>query len=614
MKLAIERISGEPSDDAISEAFSKRINLDDGDIITVASCVQIHGVGDLSVFGQDVFEIFCKRLEEMNEGVLDALRIARDAVGEYLNNRDFELNWATVVFYSDAVYFARSDKKIKIFVYSKEGSGEITFDDGSGLVKPGQVYALFTEKFQSHFNQSSFEAQQLDFEGTLDGIATEISSQDKQGELGAVFVLSNDDEKKWEDEASQADALVEAKESEEVEEQTAEPLVQPQQMPEKQEIPATSKKTVNLNLGGFFKQILREITKLRQGEMGAMSRLRKRVVLAALVILILLAGSVAFAFYSNSSKANNALFSEHLSDATSKYNEAISLMDLNRSKARDLLIAANSDIDQALSIDKKNSEANKLKTDISSKLKETEAAGAIKFETLADLDSGAVGISTDGKNLILASRSKLYQMPSGSNKLSEITSLDNAVAVSYWSKGEFILLDDKVVKVDLQTNKVQSVASGISGQDLDIFFGNVYVLGKDQITKLIAIENGYSPSDYLSSKVNFGTSAHMSIDKSIWVTFGNKILKFTRGQAENFQVSGIVANSYNFGPIFTNADSDNLYVVDSLNSALLVIDKNGVFKKSYQAAEFAKAVDILVDESAAKMYVAVGNKVLTAPL
>ena len=106
----------------------------------------------------------------------------------------------------------------------------------------------------------------------------------------------------------------------------------------------------------------------------------------------------------------------------------------------------------------------------------------------------------------------------------------------------------------------------------------------------------------------------MAIDGNVWVTSGGNIFKFLRGEKQNFEISGLTGNSSVFGEIYTNGGLDNLYVVDKANSALLVISKDGVYKKAYQASEFSQAKGICVNADESKVFIAVGNKVLETSL
>jgi len=69
-----------------------------------------------------------------------------------------------------------------------------------------------------------------------------------------------------------------------------------------------------------------------------------------------------------------------------------------------------------------------------------------------------------------------------------------------------------------------------------------------------------------------------------------------------------------FGVIYTSSQLDNLYVIDSVNSALLVIGKDGIYKRVYQSGEFARTADIVVNPGEKTMYLVSANKILMGKL
>ena len=129
------------------------------------------------------------------------------------------------------------------------------------------------------------------------------------------------------------------------------------------------------------------------------------------------------------------------------------------------------------------------------------------------------------------------------------------------------------------------------------------------------IEGGYAtPANYLASGGSFTSDSRFAIDSLIWVTNGKKIAKYNKGNSEGFDISGIPGEIGELGPIYTSSAIDNLYVIDKLNSAILVIDKDGNYKKALQAPEFSKATDIAVPDTEDKVLISVDSKVLSASL
>jgi len=164
-------------------------------------------------------------------------------------------------------------------------------------------------------------------------------------------------------------------------------------------------------------------------------------------------------------------------------------------------------------------------------------------------------------------------------------------------------------------SKTETIIEGQTGRDIAVFIGNIYLLTPDQVVKFSPIEGGYADGvDYLNEKANFTDSSRMAIDGNVWLTSGQKILKFLRGENKNFEISGLTAPVGEFGIVYTSSSLDNLYVVDSKNSALLVVGKDGVYKKAYQSAEFGRASDVVINNDEDTMYIADGPRILEAKL
>src|SRR3989344_2584134 len=204
---------------------------------------------DAQILLKDIFELSTKKLEDAQGQILQSLESARDACREHILERQTsepkasedlqkpQVSFVLLFFYKEACYIARHDQNIKIFVFEPPKSLELTFENGSGPINPGQIYLLATEKFLSIFDSSVFskETKELDIEEIIDGLATEISARQDQEEIGAAFVLVKDEEAP---ETEKAESL-EAKEL--VEDITqGEPVVEtqkPQEMAPKRKLP-----------------------------------------------------------------------------------------------------------------------------------------------------------------------------------------------------------------------------------------------------------------------------------------------------------------------------------------------------------------------------------------
>ncbi|MBI3283035.1 hypothetical protein HYZ70_03065 [Candidatus Curtissbacteria bacterium] len=359
-------------------------------------------------------------------------------------------------------------------------------------------------------------------------------------------------------------------------------------------------------LAAFFA----ELSKIRRGDIGA---LRKQIVLVAIVVVLVLLVSVGFAVYEKGESDKMAKFNQHLEVASAKYSEAVAILEQNRRRAREILVEAESEIKLAREI-REDERSRKLAEDIAAKLKETEISSDAAFNEVASLGDSLKSLGISGNTLFAISGDKLYGVNMATGDVLEESSGGGVFAGAIFGRAAFVIADGKIRRVDIGEGKSIDVGVREGGLDIGIFAGNVYVLSQNSIRKFVPIESGYSQGiEYLSSPQSFSSRSHFSIDGAIWVTEGSNIAKFLRGEKQDFAISGLTGAG-EFSLIYTTASLDNLYVVDFVNSALLVIGKDGLYKKVLQSSEFSRASDLAVDEAEEKLYITSGARILAASL
>src|SRR3989338_8380121 len=94
----------------------------------------------------------------------------------------------------------------------------------------------------------------------------------------------------------------------------------------------------------FFGKLVRELKSLKRGEIKAIFRLRRNLAIVAAIVLLILAASALFTISQKRQNQKLAEFNTHLSAASSKYAEAQALLELNKSRAREILIDADREI------------------------------------------------------------------------------------------------------------------------------------------------------------------------------------------------------------------------------------------------------------------------------
>ena len=637
--LAIEKITGSTSAGSACAVFNRRITLADSSVGTIVGCVlaKADDGSDVQIIIRDLLSLVSEKLEGLEDSVLSGLVHIRDLSGEFLKGRKISVDFAYVFFWQGAAYIVRRGQKVGVQVFDPPKSSEIKFSEGSGPVAGGQIYVIATEKFFSLFDTAVFrEEAEIEFGEIIDGLATEISAESLQSEIGAVFVQVKPPQRasgpEGEEKEKETKAIVRDDVSEETEAVASETEKEVETEGKGQETGETRPPTFGAPpetatrfknpLPIILSAVLREARRLRGGDMGAVGRLRRYIIVLALVILVVLVGSVSYAVYKNREQKSAQELNSHLAAASTKLSEGTAIIGLNRSRAREIFIEADREVDLAIAQDAKNDKAKSLKEEIAGKLKETEETANISFETTFEAGEGLVSLSFSGANLIAVGGEKIFEVDPASRSQDVVVGASGTRAAAVYDNKVFSMTDSRVVRVDVASEKSDELFTHAGASDIGVFLGNVYLLFGDKqsfssnkLDKYVPVESGYSgPSAYLSSPLQFSKSSHFAIDGLIWVSSGEGIFKFNRGEKQDFEISGAPGGVGELGVIYTDSARSNLYVVDMTNSALLVVGKDGIYKGSYQSPEFSRASDLVVTEDEKKVYITVGTKVLEAAL
>lgn len=362
---------------------------------------------------------------------------------------------------------------------------------------------------------------------------------------------------------------------------------------------------------------------------------RGRLAVAVILIVILALGA-GYKYKLSRDRDKQMQFSKLFQQAKDDFNSAKGIASLNPGDAKTKLDSAKNEVSSALALKPNDNEAQNLKSQIEQESPSILLQSSIgDFPVFLDMELikknfRAQEMSLSGGKLLLLDpgvktlvvvdlAKKSNQILAGSEKLGEASfaSLNGGLAFVY-SK------DKGILKIDTTNQKVSTVAKIDSewGDIKDIygFAGNVYLLdaGKNMIWKYLPTSEGYSDKrEYLSkgTKADFNGVLRMQIESSIYaLKTGGEILRFTKGDKDNFSYSGLPSGVKDPKSFFVSSDTDNLYLLDSGNSRLLILTKVGGYKGQITGAKFATATDLVVDEKNKKVYLIEGSKIYSVDL
>ncbi|MCL4387326.1 hypothetical protein M1307_02940, partial [Patescibacteria group bacterium] len=335
-------------------------------------------------------------------------------------------------------------------------------------------------------------------------------------------------------------------------------------------------------------QFLSFLKKVKLPKIGEVNKSGKLILIVVVVIAALLSGSI----YLNVKRQNDAkiktIFNQVYQQAQDKYNEGQSLSELNQNLARDSFTAAKKIIDDSKGKLPEGSNEEKTINDLAEKI-----------------DKALT--STSGVN---SSSAKEASSNSSSLLAFEIKSSGTSFATD--GKSNFYIDDKGVSKEDKQIIKNDNSWNNPAG--LGVYFGNIYILDKVKggIIKFVPAGSGFSKSTYFTggTSPDLSSATGMAIDGSIWITLSNGgLLKFTRGSSDNLKVSGLDKPLSNPTKIWTNVDSEKVYILDKGNGRIVVLDKTGAYKEQYQAGIIKNAKDFDISEKGKKILILSGGKI-----
>ncbi|MDP3726716.1 MAG: hypothetical protein Q8Q96_00180, partial [bacterium] len=311
---------------------------------------------------------------------------------------------------------------------------------------------------------------------------------------------------------------------------------------------------------------------------------KKMFLTISVIIAVLLLASIFFAVKKREDAKNQAVLTATISQAQKKYDEGQALLGLNKNFARDDFLAAQKVLTEGQTKFKKGSREEKQISELLLKTSEAISASSNLFLVEAkpsEREAHSLFAASDDKNIYL---------------------IDN----------EGIFSIDKKTKAKKLIIKKGSQWNETGG--FGIYFGSFYVLDKraGQIFKFVPTEGGFSKTNYLASGVSldFSKAVNLSIDGSVWVLLNDgTIVKFTKGKIENFTLSGLDKPLSSPSRIFTNADTDKLYLLDKGNSRIVVTGKDGAYQAQYQTDILKNAIELEVSDKDKKIFVLSQEKI-----
>jgi hypothetical protein len=358
---------------------------------------------------------------------------------------------------------------------------------------------------------------------------------------------------------------------------------------------------------------------------------RQRIFQIVSLVVIILLLSLLFGVFGKDSAKKNDKISAFINNANNKLTEAANIKTIDPLRAKNLVNQAEKDIEAAKKIDPNNTKVKDLETKEAVLFAEiTRTYSVNNLTTFFDLTSfssnaKATRIAIASKALFVSDKEgkSLYSVDTEKKKGEKISgSLNSPENLATITNGLYIQTNSGVEKLDLKSGSISNLLENQDWGEISgaaSYQGNLYLLdkGKNTLWKYLSLSSGLStPRSYLTDSVDLSKGSGIAIDGFVWVsTEDGKIYKFSQGKKQDFVVTNFTDTFKKVVDIYTDSDSDNLYILDKGKGSVTIVSKNdGIYQSQYTNDKLKSAVSLVVEESKKTVYFAAEGKIYSFTL
>lgn len=366
-----------------------------------------------------------------------------------------------------------------------------------------------------------------------------------------------------------------------------------------------------------------------------LSLVQKSFFVVAIVVLLIFSQAVINRGESNTTNEEEQQFEAILSEVDVKVNEGKAATIFNDGTARASFIEARDLLAQVPEdSDAYKSRGAELASVIASELEVANNVNDIG-ELTPVVDFASINPNTQLGNMILLGAS-LYTFDANNgsvyrgnledqNTSVALSNVDSSVQFTEAVKaspgtGVVTLSDSTVATFNPLQQAVSPIALPTPNDsetivDVNVFGTRIYVLDTQNNNIFRYRQNGElyegGESWITDSTVSVTNARSMAIDGSVYVLQSDgTMIKLDAGVRDtNFALTDIDPALSSANKLFTDENTENLYVLDSTNNRIVVFDKNGGLVKQITSPSFTNVVDMVVDEPNGKLYVLNGTQV-----
>lgn len=371
------------------------------------------------------------------------------------------------------------------------------------------------------------------------------------------------------------------------------------------------------------KRTIEEKTDRIKNKYKRMPKISKRLLLAAVGLLVVFGVSVAVLNRSQETQEVQTAYNNQINEIGSVVDRAEgAVIYKDDEQARQLYQEARGAIEELSEpqTDEQRNRINELEDRIAKGLKDVHKIKTIESpEVIADLTtnnsigSGQSLASFEANLYVFDDQSRVFRVNREEKSLVDMEAQVGEVGVPRHTSpsDDFVyLLEDRPglsvfnpIEKTLQVTENQP-EDGPDWQDLSVYANNVYILETDnesgQIRKFPSTGGGLgAPTAWFPvPQVELQNATNLTIDGTIFViTADGEISRFLQGQQTDWSTGTIEPPLNDPSDIYTDIDSDHVYVIDPSEKRLIVLNKSsGSLVTQYQSEAFSELRSVVIDE------------------
>jgi hypothetical protein len=203
---------------------------------------------------------------------------------------------------------------------------------------------------------------------------------------------------------------------------------------------------------------------------------------------------------------------------------------------------------------------------------------------------------------------KIYSNLSDIGKIKKAQKIENRILIYHDQPGFIEFKNNKFIPISVGLQQNAQITAFAD------YYNRLYTvdINNNQIYRQPKADNGYSQgTPWLNENIDLKGINSIGIDTNIWALTNNgQILKLNKGRKQNFNIKGLEPNLEETKQLFTDDETNYLYILEPINKRIVVLDKEGTLITQYFSPQFDNLKGFTISESEKKIFIINDNKIL----